>query len=276
MAIKLIVMDMDGTLLDDDHATVPARNVTALRAAREKGVKLALASGRTWSILRDVVDQLGGVDYAILANGAAVRDAATGEHIYENGIPNPQAVALIRGLCREDLPFEVYCHGQNYLRPEDADRLGEGLLSPRFAEMYLKRGVELVPDLAAALEGRPMEKINLFYAPPERQEALRAMARATGPVEISNALERNMEFNFGGVSKGEALAFLAAHLGLARSEVMAFGDANNDLTMLSWAGWSFAMANAMESVKRIAKYQTASNHEAGVGQAVEKYILDQE
>ena len=121
-----------------------------------------------------------------------------------------------------------------------------------------------------------MEKINLFYAPPERQEALRAMARATGPVEISNALERNMEFNFGGVSKGEALAFLAAHLGLAPEEVMAFGDANNDLTMLSWAGWSFAMANAMESVKKIAKYQTASNHEAGVGQAVEKYILDQE
>lgn len=275
MAIKLIVMDMDGTLLDDDHSTVPARNVAALRAAREKGVKLALASGRTWSILKDVVDQLGGVDYAILANGAAIREAQTGEHIYENGFPNPQAVALIEGLVREDLPFEVYCHGQNYLRPEDAGRLGEGLLSPAFAEMYLKRGVSLVPDLSAALEGRPMEKINLFYAPPERQKALREMAQATGPVEISNALERNMEFNYGGASKGVALAALAAHLGLSPEEVMAFGDANNDLTMLCWAGWSFAMANAMEAVKAVAKYQTASNHEAGVGQGVEKFVLGQ-
>ena len=275
MAIKLIAMDMDGTLLDDDHATIPARNVTALRAAREKGVKLVLASGRTWSILRDAAEQLGGVDYAILANGAAVRDAVTGEHIYENGFPNPQAVALIHALEKEDLPFEVYCHGQNYLRAKDAGRLGDGLLSPGFAEMYLKRGVRLVSDLAAALEGRSMEKINLFHATKEQQERLRALALATGPVELSNALERNMEFNFGGVSKGKALAALADHLGLLPEEVMAFGDANNDLTMLSWALWSFAMANAMDSAKAAAKYHTASNHEAGVGQAVEKFVLGQ-
>lgn len=275
MAIKLIAMDMDGTLLDDDHATVPARNVTALRAAREKGVKLALASGRTWSLLGDPVDQLGGVDYAILANGAAIREVHSGEHIYENGFPNPQALAIIDVLVREDLPFEVYCHGQNYLRPKDADRLGEELLSPGFAEMYMRRGVRLTPDLGAALAGRPMEKINLFYVPPERQDRLRSLARATGPVEISNALARNMEFNYGGVSKGVALAALAAHLGLDRSEVMAFGDANNDLTMLRWAGWSFAMANATEEIRAAAKYHTASNREAGVGQAVERFVLGQ-
>lgn len=276
MAIKLIVTDMDGTLFDDDHVTVPPRNIAALRRARERGIKLALASGRTWSILRDAAEQLGGVDYAILSNGAAIRDCATGEHIYENGIPNPQAVALIRGLCREDLPFEVYCRGKNYLRTADTDRLEDALLSPGFAEVYLKRGVVLVPDLADALAGRPMEKINLFHAPSERREALREMALATGPVEISNALEGNMEFNYGGVSKGAALAALAARLGFVPEEVMAFGDAGNDLTMLSWAGLSFAMANATQAAKAAAKRQTASNREAGVGQAVEKYILDQE
>lgn len=273
MTIKLIVMDMDGTLLDDDHATVPVRNVTALRAAREKGIKLALASGRTWSILQDAVEQLGGLDYAILANGAAIREVSSGEHIYENSFPNAQARALIRALEREDLPFEIYCHGRNYLRPKDVDRLGEGLLSPQFAKVYLKRGVELAPDLTEALAGRSMEKINLFYAPPERQEHLRAIAMATGPVEISKALARNMEFNFGGASKGAALTALAAHLGFGPEEVMAFGDANNDLTMLRWAYWSFAMDNAMPEAKAAARYHTASNHEAGVGQAVEKYVL---
>lgn len=276
MSIKLIVMDMDGTLLDDDHATIPARNIAALRRARERGIKLALASGRTWSILEDAAEQLGGLDYAILANGAAIRDVESGEHIYENGIPNPQAKALIRALEGEEVIFEVYCHGKNYIRPRDVDHLEDALLSPKFAEVYLKRGVRLAEDLTEALEGRPMEKINLFYAPPEKRERLRELARATGPVEISQALERNMEFNFGGVSKGTALQALAERLGLAQSEVMAFGDAGNDLTMLRWAGWSFAMGNAMEEAKAAAKYQTASNHEAGVGQAVEKYILDQE
>ncbi len=275
MAIKLIAMDMDGTLLDDDHATVPVRNVEALRRAREKGVKLAIASGRTWSILQDGAEQVGGVDYAILANGAAIWDTARGTYIYENGIPNPQAVELIRALDGEELIFEVYCEGQNYIREEDAGRLGTGLLSPKFAEIYLKRGVKLVSDLAQALEGRSMEKINLFYVPPEKRERICALARETGPIEISNALERNMEFNFGGVSKGKALAALAAHLGLSPEEVMAFGDANNDLAMLRWAGWSFAMENAMPEVKAAAKYQTASNHEAGVGQAVERFVLGQ-
>lgn len=276
MSIKLIAMDMDGTLLDDDHATIPARNIAALRRAREWGIKLALASGRTWSILEDAAEQLGGLDYAILANGAAIRDVESGEHIYENGFPNPQAKALIRALEGEEVVFEVYCHGKNYIRPQDVDHLEDALLSPQFAKVYLQRGVRLAEDLTEALEGRPMEKINLFYAPPEKRERLRELARATGPVEISQALERNMEFNYGGVSKGAALQALAERLGLAPEEVMAFGDAGNDLTMLQWAGWSFAMANAMEEARAAAKYQTASNHEAGVGQAVEKYILDQE
>lgn len=273
MSIKLIAMDMDGTLLDTDHVTIPPRNVAALRAARERGVKLALASGRTWSILQDAADQLGGVDYAILANGAAIRDVQSGEHFYENSIPYPQAVSLIHALEREGLPFEVYCHGQNFLRTKDVELMGNtDLLSPHFTKIYLQ-SVRLVSDLSAALEGRPMEKINLFYVPPEKRERMRELARITGPVELTNALEGNMEFNYGGASKGIALTALAARLGLAPSEVMAFGDANNDLTMLSWAGWSFAMANATEEAKAAARYQTASNQDAGVGQAVEEYVL---
>lgn len=275
MAVKLIVTDMDGTLLDDDHATVPARNIAALQRAREKGVKLAIASGRTWSLIQDGAEQLGGVDYAILANGAAILETETGKRIYENGFPNPQAVALIQVLLREDLPFEIYCDGQNYVQRQDADRLSGGLLSEAFAKRYLA-SVRVVPNLAKALEGRAMEKINLFYAPPEQRERIRKLTHLTGPVEISNALEGNMEFNYGGASKGVALKALAAHLGLTAEEVMAFGDADNDLTMLCWAGWSFAMDNGSQEAKAAAKRRTAANHEGGVGQAVEKYILKED
>lgn len=274
MSIKLIAMDMDGTLLDDDHATVPARNIAALQRAREKGVKLVIASGRTWSLIWDAAEQLGGVDYAILANGAAIREAETGKHIYENGFPNPQAAALIQLLLKEKLPFEMYSYGQNYVQQGEATRLSQGLFSEAFVKRYLA-SVKVVPDLIKALEGRTMEKINLFYAPPEQRERIRKLAELTGPMELTNSLEGNMEFNYGGASKGKALTALAAHLGLTSDEVMAFGDANNDLTMLRWAGWSFAMANASEEAKAAAKRLTASNHEAGVGQAVEKFVLEE-
>lgn len=272
MAIKLIVFDVDGTVVAGDHYTVPEKNITALRLARAHGVKLAIASGRTWSILTEVAGQIGGVDYAIIANGAAVMDAATGERIYEKGIPPEQAGALMDVLDREDLSYEVYCHGQNYVAEGMRNRLDAGLLSPRFEEMYLKR-VAFVPDLREALRGRDMEKINLFYAPAETRKRLREDALKICPMEISNALEGNMEFTCGGVCKGTALAFLTKKLDLTADEVMAFGDAGNDVEMLRWAGWSFAMANGAPAAKAAARYLAPSNEAGGVGQVVERYVL---
>ena len=73
--IRLICLDMDGTLLDDDHATVPARNVRALRAAAARGAAVAIASGRAWSLLREAADQVGAVRYAVQSNGAASRSS---------------------------------------------------------------------------------------------------------------------------------------------------------------------------------------------------------
>jgi len=273
LGIKLIVMDMDGTLLGADHVAVPARNISALRRAKEKGVKLAIASGRTWSLIGDAVEQLGGIDYAILANGAAVRNVETGEHIYENAIPNPQAKELIRRLSAVGLPCEIYCRGQNYAILEELEQLKECFLSPEFEAQY-RAQTRFVSDLAEALDGRPMEKINMFYAPPEYREKLCAEAMAAGPVAITNALEGNMEFARGGASKGLALQALAKHLGLDAREIMAFGDANNDLEMLRWAFWSFAMANGTAEARSAGRYIAPANVEAGVGQMVEKYVLE--
>lgn len=272
MSIKLIVMDMDGTLLDDDHAAIPQRNINALRAASDRGVKLAVASGRTWSLLVGAWEQLGRLDYAIIANGAAVRDIAAGKSIYENAMPNAQALAITEVLHREDLAFEIYCDGQNYVRAADRERVLERGLSPAFTAFFDAHTV--YPEtIAKGLAGRDAEKFDLFYVPDEKREAVQAEVEALGPVVVSQALRYNMEFNAVGINKGIALQALAEYLGLTADEVMVFGDAGNDLEMLSWAGWSFAMANATESAKAAARYLTASNSEAGVGQAVEKYVL---
>ena len=99
-------------------------------------------------------------------------------------------------------------------------------------------------------------------------------AAACGALEMVTSFAENLEFTAVGVNKGTAVQALSARLGLGPEQVMAFGDAGNDLELLSWAGWSFAMANATDQAKAAARYVTGSNTEAGVAMAVERYFLD--
>ena len=274
MNIKLIALDLDGTLLDTDHATIPQRNVDALRAAAERGVDLAIASGRSWSLIREIAQALGPVRYGITANGAYVLDVATGQAVGQTGMDVGQCARIIRILRRYDLPYELYIDGDNYVERNDLNRLGDYALSQDFLEMF-SRHMTVVDDMLKALDRGVPEKFNLFWQPeaPGDKVALMSDLEATGPLFFAGALGSNLEFNADGVSKGKALADLCTHLGYSCDEVMAFGDADNDLEMLSWAGWSFAMENGSDAVKEAATYLAPPNSAAGVGQMVERYVL---
>ena len=270
--VQLIAVDMDGTLLDRDHVTVPERNIKALQAASERGVAIAIASGRTWSLISDAVEQLGLMDYAVIANGAAVRDVKHHQRIYEKSIANAQALEMARAFHRFGLPFELYCAGQNMVERGDYELVKPYCITPESVRIFETK-TEFVDDFETALAGRNVEKFNLFDVPGERTEAVLDAVRAIGPVAVANSFKRNMEFAAQGVSKGTALAALAEHMGITAESVMAFGDAGNDLEMLAWAGWSFAMENGSDEAKAAAKYRAANCWEAGVGRAVEEYVL---
>lgn len=271
--IRLICLDMDGTLLDDDHVTVPGRNVAALRAAAERGAETAIASGRAWDLLRDVHEQLGVTRYAVLSNGAAVLDVTTGEWLYRNCLPDQVRAPLIELLLDWRLPFEVYCQGKNYIQLDRRQQVLSYALSPQFRTV-LERCSQLPEQINEALPAGTVEKIHVFYVPPERREELKRQALAWGPLSITNSFGDNMEFTAAGVNKGTAIQALCARLGIGPEQVMAFGDAGNDLEMLRWVGWSFAMANGSREARAAARYVTGTNHEAGVGMAVEQYLLN--
>lgn len=271
--IRLICLDMDGTLLDDDHATVPARNIRALRAASERGAAVALASGRGWSLLRDAADQLGTVRYAVMSSGAAVLDLETGEWLYRSCLEAATWQPLVRVLLEEQLPFEVYCEGENVIQRDRFPSVLACALSPRFQDMLCRR-TTLAEDLPSRLAGRAVEKIHVYRIPEARRAAVVERILSCGPLTAVTAFPGNLELNAPGVNKGAAVQGLCARRGWSAEQVMAFGDAGNDLELLSWAGWSFAMANATDQAKAAARYVTGSNTEAGVAMAVERYFLD--
>ena len=270
--IRLICLDMDGTLLDDDHATVPPRNVTALRAASERGAAVTIASGRAWSLLQGVNAQLGVTRYAVLSNDAAVLDVKTGEWLYRRPLDPDARRTILTLLLDWGLPFEVYCEGENYIQRDRAEQVIGSALSPEFAQV-LRTCSHFPEDLNAALEGKDVEKIHIFRVPPERRQALLDAAEVWGPLAVTTSFGENMELTAPGVNKGTAVQALCARLGLGPEQVMAFGDAGNDLELLRWSGWSFAMGNASAEAKAAARHLTGTNREGGVGMAVEQYLL---
>jgi hypothetical protein len=272
MAIQLIAMDLDGTLLSADHMTVSDRNREALRRASEKGVRLVLASGRTWVQLESVAQQVPSIQYALLSNGAAARDLQQGERLFTFDFPWEDFQTLLALLHRYDAVFETYCAGQSYLESRLTGRFQNKSLPAAFIERLIAR-LRIVDNLEETLAGQAIEKVNVFSMPEQNYEPLLAALRQTGRFEISSAIIGNMEVNAKGIDKGVGLKRLCAELGIAPENVMAFGDATNDLGMLCWAGWSFAMANAHESVKKAARYETASNEEDGVARAIDRYVL---
>ncbi len=270
--IQLIALDMDGTLLGADHDTIPQRNVDALRAAAAQGVHIAIASGRSWSLVREYADRLGCVDFAITANGAYALDTRSGEEMASFPMDCAQCVEIIRILRRWDLAFELYIGGENYMDEGQIDQAGNLFFSPGFMEMF-RRNVTAVPDVAQAAAQKKPGKFDIFYVPQDIRAQVAEQIAATGPLAFTGALGTNMELNAPAVHKGRALAALCEKLGLSPDQVMAFGDADNDLEMLEYARWSFAMENATQEAKAAARYVTGPNHAGGVGMAVEAYVL---
>ena len=273
MSIALIAADMDGTLLDRDHMTVPTRNLDALRRASERGVSIALASGRPWCFLRDLAENMGCVDYVLTCNGASVLEVKTGRWLVESGMEEPVWRAVFAVLADYDLPFMAYCQGKSYLEKRMLPAVAaRPILSPEFQEAA-EQEVIAVDRLDETLSGKRVEKVDTFFIPAAARKEMLERLRKVGHLYLASGLEDNIEISAGDTNKGRALAALCAARGIAAEQVMAFGDGENDVEMLRWAGWSFAMENAAAPAKEAARYLAPPNHQASVGRMVERYVL---
>jgi Cof subfamily protein (haloacid dehalogenase superfamily) len=285
MAIRLIALDLDGTLLDS-RGNVSARNRAAVAAAREGGAAVALVTGRRFRDARPLALDLG-LDVPVIAhNGALTKHAHSLETVAATLMPVGAARAVVR-LGR--------AHGADALVSND--HVGAGLLvydhiSPgnTALEKYVAWSRRVVgEDAAAAIVQVPSLEEYLDHDPlhvafsggcaamGRLAEVMRAELGAS--VRLLLTLYPSTDFALLDIlnpeaSKGAGLAAVAAEQGLEREEVMAVGDNFNDLEMLEWAGTGVVMANADASLRaREGFHTTASNDEDGVAAAIERFVL---
>jgi len=279
--VKLIALDLDGTLLMPDHDTVSEENICALKEASAKGIKIAIASGRTYGVFSRGVMDLDVVDFAIMSNGAAImtfnKEAEDHDRRAEGRIPVTEMpyelwCDVFDVMTKYGADPEIYAFGASHMDRKYAHRYASGLLTPALVE-ELKSHINFVDDVHELLRGQSIEKICNLTVPHGNRDALVKELSGNDRISVTTAIPGNVEVNLAGTNKGNALCILCEKLGISPDEVMAMGDAENDLEMLRFVGYSVAMGNASDEVKSVARYETDTNDRHGVAKAIRKYAL---
>ncbi len=271
MSVKVIVSDLDGTLLQDDHVSISEENMTALKKASERGVHIGIATGRNRSLASKVIDMLPFIRFVVCSNGAYVYDVEK-DTVEVHGIDYNVWLPIYEFMMKHQCLCEVYYNGKAYVESRIVEDFRDPDLHFDFVAM-IKRHSEVVEDPAMILKGKAIEKINVLKVPVEARAEVEAFVSSTFGIAVTSSIPGNLEITRGDVNKGVALARLCEEYGVDRSEVMAFGDSGNDKEMLEWAGLSYAMENATDVIRAAAANITKSNADHGVAAAVNAHMI---
>ncbi|MFF0624785.1 HAD-IIB family hydrolase [Streptomyces sp. NPDC004296] len=304
---RLIATDLDGTLLHDDK-TVSDRTIAALAAAEEAGIEVFFVTGRPARWMDVVSDHVHGHGLAICANGAAVVDLHRGNRFVEvSPLDHTVALDVVHAL-RDAAPGTTFAvertSGIHYepqyppflLDPAAVIAPAEKLLAEGFAAPsnpgpaddagtdgpYAADPGPAAPGTADATpvsgggiaSEQPVLKL-LAHHPELDPDAFLTLARATAGHLASftrSSPTALLEISGLGVSKAGTLAHCCAERGISPDEVVAFGDMPNDIEMLTWAGTSYAMANAHPDVLAATTHRTESNNDDGVAAVIERIL----
>jgi Cof subfamily protein (haloacid dehalogenase superfamily) len=266
---KLIATDLDGTLLGVD-AAVSARTRAALDAARARGILVVPVTARQPIGIRAMAGGAGFADWALCGNGAFGVHLTTGELLFQRALDVDVQRTLVAALTPR-IPGLLFASvrdaGEVFVAQE-----GYAALASMTDHKRAPESMGGVP-LPEVLE-RPSLKLVIRHPelPPEEVYAVVAELGLEG-FEVTTSGAPFVEVMAAGVTKAWGLEQLCVHLGIAASEVIAFGDAPNDVEMLQWAGRGVAMANADEIVKDAAdEVAPATNLDDGVAHVLERLL----
>ena len=268
--VRMIVTDLDGTLLGRNSEVVP-ENAAALRRAAAQGLIVAFASGRLPAVCSRIALNAGLTGCRIIGmNGAMIWDAPYGGVIRETFYPRPLAEAVVGILRAEGCVYNVYTTGGVYtnrrMDDEEADR---------FRRRFSIAGVPVVIAEDAGERALSVSVAKFLVKQGDTAEGFRRARQqvsALPGIYLTASSADNFEVMQDGIGKAEAVRLLAARLSISMDSVMAFGDFDNDIGMLKACGYPVAMGNASDAAKNAAKYITADHMAGGVGYAVDALL----
>lgn len=242
--IKLIALDMDGTLLKDDH-NISEENRKVIEQVRQKDIEVMLCTGRHLTSCQEQAKSLQLSSYLVTVNGSEIWDGE-GNLIERQTIPTESMERIMEVSNRHG--------GENWIAS--------------IHEVWRER----MPDNLADHEWL---KFGIDTYDPKVKEGIISELIDDPNLELSNSSPTNIEINYKGVNKANALEKICKLTGITMEQVMVVGDSLNDIKMIQRAGLGVAMGNAQPDVKEVADWVTGTNMEDGVAQAIRHFVLEQ-
>ncbi len=280
--IKLVALDMDGTLFND-KLEITEENQRMIRAAVEAGVHVIISTGRPYiGLPNDALAELG-MRYVITSNGGGIYRIPEKECVFSNCMPPEISVPIIRYLQTKDIQYDAFIAGNRYResnRQHIVDRLTQ---FPEATRTFVKNNAIFVEDLASFIEERKlhMEKMTINFYPladgtfKDREDVWSYLSANPAVTALCGGY-KNIEYTMSGTTKAVGLRFLADLLEVPMECTMACGDTQNDADIMQAAAIGVAMGNASNEIKAIADFISKSNNDSGVAYAIEKFVFSEE
>ncbi|MFN3691670.1 MAG: HAD family hydrolase [Fervidobacterium sp.] len=276
--IKLIITDLDGTLLNDEKH-IPKENIIALREAMSKGIHVSVATGRNFHSAKRYIEELGLDVPVIFQNGAFIYQWMEDKVLYRSDLKAQIAQEVIETARKYGIFYILYI---DFLSEKDMyidkDYEGEFL---NYLEQNKWR-INYVDDVIKYLYAKEHVAEVALVGDEEKikkviNESLKGFENETSVVKNNKIISETFYEIFGpNSSKEESFEFLLKHFNVKPEETMYLGDSYNDIGMLKRVGFPVVMENAHSDVKIYGKYVTKSNNEAGVAYVVKKLVLGSE
>lgn len=266
MNIRLIVSDLDGTMLDDMYR-IPEENKNAVKEAMDAGIEVTIATGRMYSSARAYADELGITLPIITYNGAVIK-TAQGELLSCDFIEEKTVTRVLEFCFSGNHYVQLYSEGEYYYAVQTEAARHYEKASGIFGHAVGQDGL--------LSRTKNVEKLLIVAKTPKEADDIAYHLNVnfgTGIAAVKST-DYYVEVIYPTVSKAKALLTVAKKYGFVREEIMAIGDSDNDISMLETVGTPVAVANANEWVKDKAKYTTkADNNEGGVAEAIRRFAL---
>lgn len=266
MSVKVIAVDMDGTFLTSDNQYNKEKFMQQYKYMKENDIHFVVASGNQYYQLRSFFPEIQNEITFVAENGGYIVDQ--GEDIFVAKLKDDELMEVLTAIGQYDSVKKVVCGQKSAYIHESVDDDYFNRLSFYYPHMKRVKNFNNLNDsifkIFLSCEKNNFEQILI--------ELQQKIGHIMTPVDCGHF---GIDLIIPGINKAHGIAFLMKHWGIEESDVMAFGDSGNDIEMLERAKYSFAMANAKESVKEISQYIISSNNEGGVLEAID-WLIHQE